>query len=72
MKVLLIITGALAILIFLVWLGLQIKPAPFSPYPEQTPLLKTVSPDAGLDDGMFGNLHIKNGDIILHSPYLNE
>jgi len=48
MKTLLIIIGILAILLFLGWLGLQIKPKPFSAYPEKTPGLKTIPLREGL------------------------
>jgi hypothetical protein len=42
MKLFLTTATILAILILLGWLGLQIKPRPFSLYPEKTPALKTV------------------------------
>lgn len=48
MKLILSITTLLALLILLGWLGLQIKPGPFSPYPEKTPALKTVPLPTGL------------------------
>jgi hypothetical protein len=48
MKILTIIAATLAILILLGWLGLQIKPKPFAPYPEKTPELKTMPLPAGL------------------------
>jgi hypothetical protein len=48
MKPLTVIAAVLAILILLSWLGLQIKPRPFSPYPEKTPALKTIPLPAGL------------------------
>lgn len=48
MKIISIIMGGMALLIFFVWLGLQIKPALFLPYPEQTPLLKTIPLPGGL------------------------
>jgi len=48
MKLPLIIVGILALLFLVGWLGLQIKPAPFSPYPEQTPTLETVPLPEGL------------------------
>jgi hypothetical protein len=48
MKIIMIIVGSLAILALLGWLGLQIKPKPFSPYPEKTPQLRTVPLPAGL------------------------
>ena len=49
MKTLIIIICILAALLFLGWLGLQIKPAPFAPYPENTPAdLKTVPLPEGL------------------------
>jgi hypothetical protein len=48
MKTILIITGVLAALFVVGWLGLQIKPAPFSPHPERTPAFETVPLPEGL------------------------
>jgi hypothetical protein len=48
MKTILIITSILAALFLFVWLGLKLKPAPFSPHPEGTPPLETVPLPAGL------------------------
>lgn len=48
LRVLLITAGVLAALIFLLWLGLQIKPAPFAPYPQKTGKIETVPLPAGL------------------------
>lgn len=48
MKIIMIILGVLAGLSFLGWLGLQFKPKPFPPYPENTPELRTVPLPAGL------------------------
>ena len=48
MKIILIIACVLAALFFLGWLGFQIKPAPFSAYPEQTTPFKTVPIPDGL------------------------
>ena len=48
MKTLLIILGILALLIFLGWLGLQIKPKPFASHPEKTPQLQTIPLPGGL------------------------
>ncbi len=48
MKILLIILCILAVLVFLGWLGLQIKPKAFSAYPEKAPALETVPLPAGL------------------------
>ncbi len=48
MKTLLIIIGVLAALLFLGWLGLQIQPTPFLPYPQKTPELKTIPLPSGL------------------------
>ena len=64
MKIIGMIAGALAILIFLVWLGLQIKPAPFSPYPEQSPLLKTVPMPDGLPAPVERYYRLVYGDQI--------
>lgn len=48
MKIILIIVCILAALFVLGWLGLQIKPKSFAPYPEKTPELQTMSVPAGL------------------------
>jgi hypothetical protein len=48
MKLFLNLAALVAILILLGWLGLQIKPRPFYPYPENTPALKTVPLPVGL------------------------
>ena len=42
MKVLYIILIILAGLVFIGWLGLQFKPAPFAPYDAQAPEFKTI------------------------------
>ena len=42
MKIIYIILLVLALLVFIGWLGLQVKPAAFAPYEAQTPALKTV------------------------------
>jgi hypothetical protein len=42
------VLGLVLILAFLGWLGLRVKPSPFSPYPEQTPNLSTVELPADL------------------------
>jgi hypothetical protein len=42
MKTFLIIAGILIALFFVGWLGLQIKPRPFQPYPEQPPELEFI------------------------------
>ena len=48
MKMFLLLFCFLALLFLLGWLGLQLKPAPFLPYPEKTPALKTVPLPTGL------------------------
>ncbi len=48
MKTLIIIICILAALLFLGWLGFQVKPKSFEPYPENTPELKTVPLPSGL------------------------
>ena len=48
MKIITIIVCILAGLFILGWLGLQIKPRPFSAYPEKTPELKTIPLPKGL------------------------
>lgn len=48
MKIIAILIGAIAILILLGWIGLKILPAPFRPFPGQTPALQTVPLPAGL------------------------
>lgn len=48
MKIITIIAAVLIILFLLGWLGLQIKPRPFSPYSEKAPALKTIPLPEGL------------------------
>jgi uncharacterized protein DUF6544 len=48
MKILLIFIGVIAFLFVIGWLGLQIKPQPFSAYPEKSPELKTIPLPKGL------------------------
>lgn len=48
MKLLMIIASILGIIVLLGWLGLQVKPKPFSPYPGPTPELKTIPLPSGL------------------------
>ena len=48
MKIILIIASIFAALFLLGWLGLQIKPAPFQPYPEQPPELEFIPLPDGL------------------------
>ncbi len=48
MKATLIISAVLVGLFLLGWLGLQVKPAAFSPYPDGTPALETISVPEGL------------------------
>lgn len=48
MKTILIIFSVLVILLLLGWLGLQVKPRPFAPFPQEAPALKTVPLPAGL------------------------
>jgi hypothetical protein len=48
MKTLIIILCILVALIFIGWLGFQVKPASFEPYAEKTPKLKAVPLPAGL------------------------
>ena len=40
--ILLVLVGGLAVLIVMLWIGLQIKPRPFPDYPHQTPPLESV------------------------------
>jgi len=47
-KIILIIIGILGALLTLGWLGLQIKPRPFPPYPQQQPELDTIPLPEGL------------------------
>jgi hypothetical protein len=42
MKIIIIIVGIFAALVLLGWVGLRVKPAPFSPFPRQQPQLETV------------------------------
>ncbi len=48
MKLLIAIAAILALLTLLGWLGLQVRPKPFSTYPEKTPELKTIPLPQGL------------------------
>ncbi|HZD56415.1 MAG TPA: DUF6544 family protein [Anaerolineales bacterium] len=48
MKIILIILGVLAALTALGWVGLRIKPAPFSPFPQRQPQLQTQPLPGGL------------------------
>jgi hypothetical protein len=48
MKPILIIAAILLVIVLLGWLGLKIKPAPFSPHPEKAPQPKTIPLPAGL------------------------
>ena len=48
MKLFMVIASILIVIILLGWLGLQIKPKPFSAYPEKTPSLKMIPLPAGL------------------------
>jgi len=48
MKIMIIILCVVAVAFFLGWLGLQIKPRSFSPFPEKTPALKMIPLPAGL------------------------
>ena len=48
MKIALLITGGLASLLALVWLGLRMQPKSFAPHGGRTPALKTVPLPAGL------------------------
>jgi hypothetical protein len=42
MKIFITVIVVLAALLFLVWLGLQIKPKSFSPHPQAAPELETI------------------------------
>lgn len=48
MKITFLIFGVLAGLLFLVWLGLQVRPTPFPDHAQRTPELKTVPLPSGL------------------------
>ena len=48
MKIIIIILCIAAVVFFLSWLGLQVKPSSFSPFPEKTPALKMIPLPAGL------------------------
>ena len=50
MKIILIIIGVLAVVVLFGWLGLQVKPKPFTPYVEETPDLKMVPLPNGLPE----------------------
>lgn len=48
MEIVIIIASSVVAVVFLVWLGLQIKPKPFPAHPEKTSSLKTVPLPKGL------------------------
>ncbi|MCR4427175.1 MAG: hypothetical protein NUW23_13500 [Firmicutes bacterium] len=48
MKAVAVVVGALAAVIVLGWLGLQVRPAPFPSYPQQSPELQTIALPDGL------------------------
>lgn len=48
MKIILIVISILVSFSLLLWLGLQIKPAPFAPHPQRQPPLETISLPADL------------------------
>jgi len=48
MKIIYISLGVMVVILFLGWLGLQVKSKPFLPYEEETPALKTVPLPKGL------------------------
>jgi hypothetical protein len=64
MKILIIILGILAVLFFLGWLGLQIRPNAFSAYSEKTPALRTIPLPAGLPVPVERFYHTVYGDEI--------
>ncbi len=48
MRTMIMFGGFLGTLIFLLWVGLQIKPAPFAAFAQQTPAIETIPLPAGL------------------------
>ncbi len=48
MQILLGLVGVIVLLLLLAWVGLQVKPASFPAYPQQTPQLETVPLPQGL------------------------
>ena len=64
MKLVTIILAVLAILILLGWLGLQVKPKSFAPYPEKTPALKTIPLPSGLPAPVERYYRVVYGDKI--------
>jgi hypothetical protein len=48
MKILYIVAGFVVVIIFLGWLGVQIKPRPFQAYAQRTPALETIPLPQGL------------------------
>ena len=64
MKIILTSISILAGLLVLIWLGLQIKPQPFSPYPERTPQLKTISLPSGLPAPVVRYYKLVYGDKV--------
>jgi len=64
MKPIFIIVGILFTLFFVGWLGLQIKPKPFSPYPEQQPELESIPLPGGLPAPVERFYRVTYGDEI--------
>lgn len=62
--VILAIILVLAALVAVLWLGLQVKPAPFPPYPASTPPLATVPLPAGLPAPVERYAHAALGEQI--------
>lgn len=64
MKVLIAILSVLATLLVVVWVGLQVRPKPRAPYPEQTPALKTIPLPEDLPAPVERFYHTVYGDSI--------
>ncbi len=64
MNIFLIFVCCLILLAFLLWLGLQIKAAPFPDYPEQTPQIETIPLPANLPKPVERYYRLVYGDQI--------
>lgn len=64
MKIMMIVFGVLAVLVLVGWLGLQVKPAAFASFPQQTPALDTVPLPEGLPSPVERFYRATYGDSI--------
>ena len=66
-EIMFIAVAVLVLLVILLWLGLQIKPASFAPFPQQSPKLETIPLPQGLPapvDRFYRQLYGENIPVI--------